>query len=725
MLLNNGVKVLAEFRQYETAYHNTLLKYEGQEILPGLGRHHSEKYTAGVDLYKHQNNIEKFQLSFTTGKEKLTECTFATGILISNWSSESSLLMPACVYNGNRFESRKIPYSPKLLDEKDIGPDKPLIISDVPRLANHPGFSGLQERSGSLAAPVIGLYLEKTSKIIWIIFDPVNEKGDIGLSVRENAKRDSLHISLIAPLTREKYSYKICNSSSPSTDIPGIFLPGEKVHFSFEMIIQNATDKLDLYRGYREVRKTITEGLPDFDGPSFKEAFQVVKDKFNRQNWVEEHSYYSVGMRENFLQDWQTGWTGGLISTYPLWLLGDSLTRQRVIRNIEWFINGGITPSGYFRDSGEKGTEWYSGDIRRKHTSHWHLSRKSADGLYYGMKQLFLFKESGFPIYPGWEKALTGLARAFRNTFKKYRQTGQFIHNDSGDVIVGGSTSAAILPAGLCLLYQWNRKADYLEFARETGNHLFETFSYYGFSCGGPGDALQNPDSESGYGLLESMICLFETTGEKVWLERAIIIADYFSTWVTNHHYNFPPESDLGKMGAETRGSVWANTQNKHAAPGICTYSGQALLRLFHYTNEDFYARLLQEICLGITQYLSMRGRMVPGMEEGWMTERISTTDWNEGIGMIMKGSTWAETSLMLVAAEIPSIYTTSGKNFYFDPVIISLDGDNSLMKINSKKPAILKILNGTGNKNPWSFAGLKNTLVHPVRQGENIISLK
>jgi len=47
---------------------------------------------------------------------------------IADWSVNNYVLMPAAVYDGNRFPSRRIPYSPKLCFEDDIGPDKPIIV---------------------------------------------------------------------------------------------------------------------------------------------------------------------------------------------------------------------------------------------------------------------------------------------------------------------------------------------------------------------------------------------------------------------------------------------------------------------------------------------------------------------------------------------------------------------------------------------------------------------
>lgn len=141
-------------------------------------------------------------------------------------------------------------------------------------------------------------------------------------------------------------------------------------------------------------------------------------------------------------------------------------------------------------------------------------------------------------------------------------------------------------------------------------------------------------------------------------------MANQFSSWVMPYNYKFPENSTLGKLGIKTAGVVFANTQNRHGAPGICTYSGIALWRLFRATGQVRYMQLLKEIAYTIPQYLSHPIRPIEKLKTGWMSERVSTTDWLEGIGEIMYGSTWAETSLMLSYIELPGIYIQPDKAF-------------------------------------------------------------
>jgi hypothetical protein len=77
-------------------------------------------------------------------------------------------------------------------------------------------------------------------------------------------------------------------------------------------------------------------------------------------------------------------------------------------------------------------------------------------------------------------------------------------------------------------------------------------------------------------------------------------------------------------------------------------------------------------------------------MKIGWMSERVSTTDWLEGIGELMYGSTWAETSLMLSYIELPGVYMQPDQSYIctIDNVEAEIVQDNArLVKMKLTNP--------------------------------------
>lgn len=587
-------------------------------------------------------------------------------LLLPEWQRSDYLLLPAAAYAGNRFAWRRIAYSPKLSDARDIGPDKSVIISDVPRLSPD-GPSFIQERSGALALPCAAMHGALADRLL-LLTTPRNEHGDLGLNFEE-LRGGGAELTLLSPVVRERYKYEITDNMVASTDMPARFHAGDSVTIAFRLYRRPAGSLADLFDLFFHVRDEQAASVGLLPRYPFTECYNTIERKFNRQNYVAEWGYYAVGMRENFLQDWQIGWTGGMITTYPLLFSDNDTTIVRVVRNFDWLFPDGLAPSGFFWDSGEGGNRWYGGDIRRPQTANWHLIRKSGDALYYIVKQLQLMRQRHITVKPAWAKGTRGVADAFVRLFDSEGQYGQFVDSQTGHIIVGGSTSGGIVPAALVLAWQYFGCDDYLRVAKASATQMYADYINRGLSCGGPGDALQNPDSESWYAMLESFALLYEATGEQQWLDKATVTAHQFSSWVMAYDYNFPTDCLFGRLAMQTIGAVFANTQNKHGSPGICTHSGLALLRLYRATGDPALLRLLSQVSRAIPQYMSHPDRPVGAMDEGWISERISTTDWFEGIGEIPGGSTWAETAMLLTAVELPSVYVdrSRGRVAVFD----------------------------------------------------------
>ncbi len=606
----------------------------------------------------------EFELKCKLESGNSPQTSISIDFTFDNWSKSNYVLMPAATYNGNRFESRRIRYSPKLLDSRDIGPDKPPLISDIPRLNINDGPSRIQERSGSMSAPAIGFHSEENKKGFWLLTNQATKYGDTGIGIEESRDRKTAVISLTIPVVRENYQYILTDNQAPSVDNAPDFKAGDEFTLKFRVYFFSSHEVQGLFNRYSEIRKDVLGETILKPFIPFSSCFSVQETKFNEQNWVNEFGYYSVGMRENFLQDWQIGWTGGMISTYPMLFAGNETSKQHVIRNFDWLFPNGLCPAGFFWDSGEKGTIWYGGDIRKPNTINWHLVRKSGDGLYYIIKQLMLMKKANMPVKNEWEMGTQTVAESFVNLWKKWGQFGNFVDSQTGEIVVGGSTSGAIVPAALVLAGKYFENTKYIEIAKSSADYYYYNYIKKGITCGGPGDAMQNPDSESSYAMLESFMLLYEYTLDKKWLLMAEDMADQFTTWVMPYDYTFPDNSALGKLGVQTTGMVCANTQNRHGAPGICTYSGIALWRLFRATGQIRYMQLLKEIAYVMPQYLSHPIRPIDKMKIGWMSERVSSTDWLEGIGELMYGSTWAETALMLSYIELPGLYIQPDKLF-------------------------------------------------------------
>ena len=282
---------------------------------------------------------------------------------------------------------------------------------------------------------------------------------------------------------------------------------------------------------------------------------------------------------------------------------------------------------------------------------------------------------------PGsWKEPLQKFRNAFVSLWKRYGQFGQHVDIETGDIKVGGTNSAVMAIGGLALASVYEKDLELLRIAEKAATYYFDRFTKPGISCGGPGEILQNNDSESAFAMLESLITLYEVTGNKLWLKYAEDATGLCATWVVSYDYKFPENSLFGNLDMRTAGSVWANVQNKHSAPGICTLSGDCLLKLYRATGKKVYMDLLRDIAHNIMQYISREDRPISDQHTGWINERVNLSDWEspKRVGGIFKGNTWAQVSAMLTVAEIPGIYVNPSKKeiYVFDHVEAVLKGN-------------------------------------------------
>jgi hypothetical protein len=229
-------------------------------------------------------------------------------------------------------------------------------------------------------------------------------------------------------------------------------------------------------------------------------------------------------------------------------------------------------------------------------------------------------------------------------------------------MMFGGTTSGASIISALVKAYGFFNDEKYLCVAKQAGEKYYNDFIAKGITYGGPGEALCAPDSESSYAMVEAMVLLYEATKSKIWLDYATDSLHLFSSWVMTYSYRFPKESEFARLNINTVGSVFANAQNKHSAPGICTASGDAIYKIYKYTKNEKYLELLYDIVSFIPQCVSTDARTIYSwdreprqLNSGWICERVNTSDWegSNRIGEVFYGSCWCETSLLLTYSEI------------------------------------------------------------------------
>lgn len=619
------------------------------------------------------------RLRFRVDEGSVSAASCAIDFTCERWSTGHYVLMPAAVYNGNRY-GRAPTTGLKLRDPRWRGHDL-ITVSPVPRLhpegepegpsepnrwgAGFPGGSSrIQLLTGDLATPLLAVHLGDLGKSLFLSTDQMTTLGQTGLVVSESPDRRSARLRVAAPGVREGKRHM----GRPSYDRGADLKAGDVVDLRVVVHVVPAKDLGAFFERFFALRRELAGRPRERQDVPFAAAWRLQEGKYNRENWVEKEGYYSVGMREVPSQDWQTGWVGGPNAAYALLVDGDARTAERALRVWDFIADQAVTPSGFVKGCYSKGT--WQGD-----TSVCYL-RYSADTLYFLAKTLLLLakRPPHTVIKESWIRLARGLCDGFVAQFEREGRFVHYVDANDGSTVVGGSCAAALAPAALALCARYFNEPHYLDVAQGAAQVYVDQFLAKGITNGGPGDIFQCIDSESAAALLDSLATLWEETADARWLDAGVAMAHLASSWVMTYDFAFPPGSTFHRLDMLTTGTVWANIQNKHSAPGICTLSGDALLKLARGSGDQRLLDLLRDIAHAIPQFLSRADRPItdrrpgqrwPVMPEGWMNERVNTSDWevrndpaNEiGVGEIFGGSCWCEATMLLTAVEVPGIY--------------------------------------------------------------------
>lgn len=637
--------------------------------------------------------------TFKLEKGTAQETAVSLNFMFENWTTDNYVIIPSAAYNGNRFEVLKYGYPP-LFKKEDYKVEMPVTITDIPRLNNEVGESRMDFNTGDMSTPAMGIYFPHQKKGIWILTEQETNLGNSVLSFVENRDRTKAEFMISAPCVREK-KYGMTRLS-PSEETGVDWKSGDETAIKAKIFtFENLNSPADLMSCFLSIRKKVGSSAI-VDQIPFSAAFKLMEDQQNKEWWDEKNNLYTFG-GEGWNMKFQLGWVGGCMVTYPLTLIGEEKSKDRSFKNYNRVIIESQAKSGFYYSCGN-GKQWCSDCFSEPFPDNLLLLRKDADALFHFYKYCLAQKavNSNWKMPNQWKQPLNKFAGAFVTLWNKYGQFGQFIDIETGEIKVGGSNSAVMAIGGLALAYEFEKNPVYLETAKKAARYYYQNFTQKGISTGGPSEILQNNDSESSFATLESFMTLYEVTNEKEWLNYAEKAAAFCSTWLVSYDYKFPTASIFGKLDMRTTGAVWASTQNKHGGPGICTLSGDSLLKLYRATSNPIYIEMIGDLAHNIVQYIAREDRPIGQLHPGWINERVNLSDWEgkDQIGGIFNGNTWAQTSAMLTVAEIPGIYinATTNKIQVFDHVKAKMMGKKLLISNTTKFDATVSVF---VDKNP------------------------
>ncbi|MBV8251896.1 MAG: hypothetical protein JO154_04745 [Chitinophaga sp.] len=681
------------------AFRVSICQYNGTTLLSEQAFQDGQLHTAGsdwrlkIEASPGDNGVMDVTAVCKLERGSATQSAVKLSIDFGHWSDQHYVLVPASVYNGNRYRSIGNGYNPDYPRDMYYNPTVPLTISNNPRFSTEKGQpSTIALQTGNAATPAVCFYAPEEKKGFILLTTQQTVVGNSGMTLTENAAKDSCSLSLTAPAMRKLAAgfgdFHASGDHAPDWKV------GDEVTLHFRMYVLNDVAGIPgLLQRFLQVRK-------DLSGPNaprnilpmsklLQSATDICKGNFIE---VKTGAYYKPENNNDF----QLGWVSGMINTYPMLALNEEKERIRVGRELDFIVEklqgksgyfyGGITADGVLRP--EKMSPAFPEPQA--------MVRKNGDVLFWMMKHLLLLKAQGYSqmIKPAWETAARRLAGAFAATWTKHGEFGQYVAPATGEIAVYNSTAGAIVPAGLLMASHYFHVKAWTEIAEKASAFYYlRDVAKQGLTGGDCGDISQDANSESAFGFLESVMAMYNYSGQQRWIKMAETQAALCATWVLSYDPVFPSGSAIHQLNSHMAGAVWASIQNKHAAPGICTSSGDALFKLFRATGNKLYADLIRDIQHAHAEAVNMPGHLTTNNLIGSSMERIQPSDaeGKESIGnFINTRNSWTETAGMLMALEIPGIYINTDKKeiYTFDHVTAKVESaDQSQIIISVTNP--------------------------------------
>ena len=604
---------------------------------------------------KGRKNALDLEVVFKLKKGEALQTGVAVAFDFLNWDSENYVLLPASVYNGNRVKIVDRGYNEGLDRSYLYQKDTELMSASIPQLTQDKGTKSLLElNSSNLATPAMCFINKKTQKAFIVLSNQKSQYGDHGFNIEESLDKKRASFVISVPAVREK---KPAFVGFTKSDDRGVTInQGTEIKLNLRVFSLDIASIPELLETFMTVRKDVTGVNNPRNLYPQSEVLKLMTQRIDER-------YYDKGDYDFYCPEnanWISfGWIGGLINTFPMLAKNDEMHLQRVKKTFDFAISNGQGASGYFYGAlnfdgkifGREGYDEFPEIV---------LTRKNADVLFWMCKQFMLLdaQGNGNSINPIWEKSIKRLADAFVKTWKENKQWGNFINNKTGEIAVYNTSSGVMAIGGLALASEYFEMPEYLEIAEQAAEFYYQNdFVNQGQTTGCCADILQNSDSETAASFMASLMVLYETTGDKKWLDQSKELANLLATWTTSYDYELPKDTELGKLDAKLAGIVWASTQNKHGAPGICTSSGDPLFKIYRATGSVLYADLMSDIMKAYGE--SIR----PG---GYTNERLTYCDADSRGERGNHVTGWTELNGALMALEIPGIYVQTDADIFY-----------------------------------------------------------
>jgi hypothetical protein len=199
-----------------------------------------------------------------------------------------------------------------------------------------------------------------------------------------------------------------------------------------------------------------------------------------------------------------------------------------------------------------------------------------------------------------------------------------------------GTTSYAPVPL-LVIMAEETDDAKYMHAAVRAAEYVWSNFGIRGLYVGGASDNPNITDKEAGMLSMEAFLSLFESTGERKWLECAKAAADYTESWIWIWNLPMPVDADDAhlhwKKGVPTVGLQGITALAVGGADEYLDWAVTSYAKLYKYTNDPHYLDVARVLLHDTKSMVAIPGRQYDLKGIGWQQE-----GWRMGPGGAGRG---------------------------------------------------------------------------------------
>jgi len=377
--------------------------------------------------------------------------------------------------------------------------------------------------------------------------------------------------------------------------------------------------------------------MTEHDSPTVDEPemiWQLAIRYAKESLWAEEDSYkgFSIGLLPDNNGGWfqrrgwkyEIGWCGQNASFGNSFLTdylktGDERSLKTGLTCLDTWADHAVLPNGLFITN-------YDFILEQR-------SDGTLDACNLGTAALNFFEAADLanqcnekrPVY---EKIALGICQFVKEDQQENGVYGRgWKYN--GECVYREGTVGCFLVPPMIEAYHRTKDMSFLESAIRAYNYYIKQLDEDGYTTAGALDTWCI-DKESSISLLRSALKLYHTTQDIRYLNDAVHVSCYLSTWLWHYNGVYPPGEDFTRYGYKTFGATSVSTQHRHLDPYAVFWVSE-WIELSQLTNDPQWKEKALAVWRNACQLISDGTLEINGMlrPAGSQNEAYFQCNWN------------------------------------------------------------------------------------------------